>query len=512
MRRASRRARAGPGARRCPLIATPFGAARLRPLWLLLFLAVGCVRTEPTATPTVPAPTPVPTATPRPCPSLQALVDAAAPGARVRVPPCTFREAVEVSRPITLVAEPGAEIRGSDVWSDGWSARGGRWERGGLPTLERHGECQKESPRCRWPEQVFVDGRPLLQVAADPGPGQFAVAGDRVILGEDPSGRLVEVSTRTSWVVGPADGVTVEGFAMLHAANSAQRGAIDNRGGSRWVLRGNRLSDSHGPAVSFNGGSDHELIGNDISRSGQLGVHGNQARGVVVRGNEIRENNTEGFDPRWEAGGLKMTEMADLTVSANEVSRNAGVGLWCDIGCRDVTFSGNRVHHNAYEGIIYEISRAARISGNLVWENGWAGRHWGFGAGIICQNCADSEVVENVVAWNGGGIAVLEQDREIVDTVNDVTVRGNTIVCAPGARALVWLADSTPRRIFRSGARNRGVENRVGCAGDDAFSWDGRDMAMEAFARTPGGAGTRPMAGLEVERVLALWGLPARPG
>ena len=54
---------------------------------------------------------------------LQSLVDEAAPSAVVSVPACVYRETVTVTKPIALVAEPGAEIRGSDVWSD-WTQTG----------------------------------------------------------------------------------------------------------------------------------------------------------------------------------------------------------------------------------------------------------------------------------------------------------------------------------------------------------------------------------------------------
>ena len=49
---------------------------------------------------------------------LQALVDAAATGATLDVPPCTYREMVRITKPLTLDGHGQAEIRGSDVWSD----------------------------------------------------------------------------------------------------------------------------------------------------------------------------------------------------------------------------------------------------------------------------------------------------------------------------------------------------------------------------------------------------------
>ncbi|MEX2426103.1 MAG: hypothetical protein WD401_04990, partial [Thermomicrobiaceae bacterium] len=84
---------------------------------------------------------PEPTATPEPEPtkepaqdnnevapgtSIQQMVDNAGSGATVRVPAGIYRETVTINKPITLIGEPGAEIRGSDVWTN-WSGSGSNW-------------------------------------------------------------------------------------------------------------------------------------------------------------------------------------------------------------------------------------------------------------------------------------------------------------------------------------------------------------------------------------------------
>ena len=194
--------------------------------------------------------------------------------------------------------------------------------------------------------------------------------GSEVRLADDPTGRTVEVSTRARWITGRADDVRIEGFRMGHAANPAQNGALNTDGRARWTIYRNVLSDAHGPIVSIQGGTGHVLMENDISRSGQLGVHGTDASDVLVQGNRIHQNNLAGFDPVWEAGGLKMTVMSRLTLTGNEVMENDGWGLWCDIDCRDTTISANRVYRNTRVGISYEISRRGTIVNNIVWENG----------------------------------------------------------------------------------------------------------------------------------------------
>ena len=161
-----------------------------------------------------PAATSTPTATPGGTPStaptgcattIQALVDAAASGSVVSVPSCVYRETVTITKPLVLDGGGVAEVRGSDVWNSGWSQSGGYWVRGTVPAFSTGGSCQSGTERCLWPEQVFFDGRPLLQVAANPASGQFAVNGARqVVLADDPNGHTVEVTTRKAWVTARA--------------------------------------------------------------------------------------------------------------------------------------------------------------------------------------------------------------------------------------------------------------------------------------------------------------------
>ena len=260
--------------------------------------------------------------------------------------------------------------------------------------------------RCRWPEQVFFDGKPLRQVAGSPRSGQFALDSDRrVLLADNPAGHTIEVTTRSFWIKAASEGVTVQGFTMRHAASPAQRGAIDVRGYANWTIRGNVLSDVHGTVVYIDGPSNVNLLDNDISRGGQQGVNGS-GDGTVIRGNRIYENNTEGFDPAWEAGGLKITRARNLIIDGNEAFNNDGPGLWCDIDCDGAVFTNNRAHHNARQGIAYEISHGGTIAGNAVWENGWGFSDWGWGAGILCNTCDSTEIRDNIAAWNADGIVV----------------------------------------------------------------------------------------------------------
>lgn len=455
--------------------------------------------------------------------SLQALVDAAAPSATVNVPACLYREVVKVTKPITLAAQPGAEIRGSDVWT-GWTKQGKHWTKGGLPSFSAHGECRSGSDRCKWPEQVFIDGKPLTQVASNPSGGQFSVSNGTVSLADDPTGHTVEVTMRPHWIDGKADGVTIQGFAMKHAGNSAQRGAISNNGHSKWTVQDNVLSDVHGPTVTFLGGANHKLLRNNLSGGGQIGAailphwsNNDRPRDVLVQGNTIHHNHTEEFDEGWEAGGLKAVEVSRLTLDGNDVYENAGAGLWVDCDSRDVVIKNNRVRDNANAGIFFEISDGAKIFGNRVSGNGLSYDDWGWGAGIVVSTSRNVEVYENKVAWNGDGIAVMEQDRGSGRSVENVYVRDNVIISTEKdyRYGLAWLSDRKQQRIHAPSANNRGERNAFWFGTPEhstaRFEWREATSQLAAFSATPGGQAARYLTDAETEQVLTAARIPLTP-
>ncbi len=454
--------------------------------------------------------------------SLQSLVDAAAPGAVVSIPACIYRETVTINKPLTLDGQPGAEIRGSDIWSSGWKKRGKYWTRGTVPTFPQgnwpcmpwsHGEC-------RWPEQVFFDGRPVEQVAANPQSGQFAIdSGRRVILADDPRGHLVEVTTRQYWIIGQSDNVIIQGFTMKHAATPAQYGALSNDGHDNWTIQNNTLSDAHGAVVSLRNANGLKLLNNDISRGGQEGIHGTAATDVLVQGNRIHDNNTEAFDAGWEAAGLKMTVMTRLTITGNEVFANDSPGLWCDINCNSVEFNANRVHHNSRFGIGYEISRSATISGNSVWENGWGNTGWGWGAGILSQNSGDVDVHDNIVAWNADGISIISQNRGDSPPVTENNVHDNKMFSTTtgdyNEYALAWLED-WDGRLFDPSSNNHGANNAYWfeAAMSSPFAWADQRFSSDKLAdfnTTPGEKNGRYLSVQEKGQVLTAAGVPVSP-
>lgn len=448
--------------------------------------------------------------------SLQPMIDAAAPGATISLPACVARETLRLDKPVTLIGRSGTEIRGSDVWT-AWQRNGATWiSDQAVPALHAHGSCREGTSRCLWPEQVFVDGVPLEQVASGdpPAAGEFGLDQARhVVLGQDPAGHLVEVSVRTRWLVPTVDGVSIVGLRMRHAANDAQEGAITDDGHELNVVD-STLSDAHGAVISMTGPG--RIIDNDIFRGGQLGVH---KGGSIIEGNRIHDNNTEDFSWGWESGGVKSV-LGGQVVVANEVYDNNGPGLWWDGYDGGVVIQGNRVHDNAAAGIQIEIGTDGEVADNVVWNNGAQDAEWGWGAGILVSSSSGIDVIDNAVAWNADGISVISQERDDAPPrIADVRVDRNVIIGTDGRPeasqnyGLAWLEDWSGQ-LFDATSGNGGTGNRFWYStgeGDTRWAWAGDIDRLDAFAATPGGTDSRYLSAEEKSAILAAAGIPPAP-
>jgi len=425
----------------------------------------------PTPTPT-PAPTPIPTPTPTPTPAPTVVagpppaLGASGSGARAQAIPAgavtirTTDDAAKVVRSqpagATFVFEagihrrvsitprsgdvylgrPGAVLRGSVVL-EGFALRGGQWAVAGQRSeLYATGACGSgggaKRATCQPPEQLFVAGERFWQVGSvgELGPGRwyFDYANDRVYVGEDPRGRLVELSTTPQAFHGSARDVTIAGLVIEGYANRAQTGAIE-AGGSGWVIRENELRFNHGPAVRTN--HRMRVLDNWIHHNAQIGI-GGVGDDVLIVGNEISYNHTPGlFQTGWEAGGTKFVKTNRLVFRDNWVHHNAGRGFWTDIDNRDTVVEDNLVEWNSEGGIVHEISFAAVIRRNVSRYNGLGFQTWLWGAQILVQNSSDVLVEDNAVfvsAQGGDGITVVNQQRGAGWVSERVIVRNNRIV------------------------------------------------------------------------------------
>jgi parallel beta-helix repeat protein len=308
---------------------------------------------------------------------------------------------------------------------------------------EKHGRCTGDAPVCDRPEAFFIDDAPLKQVKdkQSVGPGRFYLdhGTGRLYFADNPEGRKVEVTVAAFAFESTAPNVLIRNLTVEKYASVAQKGAIHGWG-SGWIVEDCEVRLNSGAGIWIGAGG--RVRGCDVHHNGQLGI-GGRGSDLLVENNDIRANNTHGFDFEWEAGGLKMARSEHVVLRGNRVRDNVGPGLWCDIECRDVLYENNVVENNADAGIFHEISFRGVIRNNVVRHNGTAGKGWLWGDDILVSASQDVEVYGNSVTVSPGrcGIMLVDQGRNdhgpfyktrenrVHD--NDVTFEG--AACAGGA-------------------------------------------------------------------------------
>lgn len=232
-----------------------------------------------------------------------------------------------------------------------------------------------------------------------------------------------------------ATGVLVQDVTLQHFKNSASTGVIHGVRNWRIIRVTAQLNASVGVAIA----AGTVVQGGKYVDNGQTGIDGYKADGAVVDSVEIARNNTaRAFDSNNEAGGLKMANGSNVTLSNDYVHDNGGPGLWGDVDCAGWTVINNTVANNKGNGIMYEISHGptngqgaiTKIDNNKISGN--------TSAGIYISNSDGVEASGNTVTVPSGNAAI----NAGIDIINDkrgsgpfgvwqsvnVTVQGNTII------------------------------------------------------------------------------------
>lgn len=227
--------------------------------------------------------------------------------------------------------------------------------------------CEGDSPRCKYLNELFLDGRRLKHVArsVEVGPGTWFLdtGNSSVCMGDDPEGHVVELSV-TPWAFNAtlAPKVTLKNLVVEKYATNTQGSAIGPGCAVAWNLDGAEFRLNHSRAACIYGSS--VVRGSYFHHQGQLGLTGvgNQ---MVVERNEISHNNEAGYLTNWEAGGLKSFRGWNLVIQNNYVHDNRGSGLWTDYDNQNSVFESNRTFNNN-GGISAELSFDQKIRYNVV--------------------------------------------------------------------------------------------------------------------------------------------------
>jgi parallel beta-helix repeat protein len=362
-------------------------------------------------------------------------VNTAPSGSTIVIRGGTYGEQVNVLRSLTIQPYPGEKVwlTGSDVVT-GWVADAGAWRKDGwTPSFTRADSSTTVAidpayPLAGWPEMVFVNGAALRQVAsrAEVGTGTFYVddAGNRLYIGTDPTGRLVEASARGEALSLRAPGSVVRGLGFRHYATPfAKMGAVKGYA-DRVVFENNVFLDNALAGLSVIG-ADAKVVRNTMAGNGKLGFHSHLSDRLVVEGNRVVGNNTERFHIAQAAGGAKITTSRDILVRANTMEENHGNGLWFDMSVYGADVVGNLLRNNYRGGLQFEVSANALVASNVIVGNRERG--------IYVLDSSDVEIWNNTLSRNGRNIFVLEGNRTstvdpaITWDVARVNIRNNVL-------------------------------------------------------------------------------------
>jgi parallel beta-helix repeat protein len=415
---------------------------------------------------------------------IQAAVDANPPGTTFLVRTGThYNQRVRPKDGQMFVGEPGAVLTGAEEIT-GWGPDGQWWSVGGRTRNPRvSGHCEADTPRCNHTNDLFVDDITFRHVGsvADLAPGRwfFDYEADRILLGEDPAGRRVELSVTEQAFFGDADDVRIFDLTIEKYAVAAQQAAVDSRlgvgtgFGEGWIVDNVEVRLSHGVGINV---TNRGIIRNSSSHhNGQLGISA-QGFDVLIENNEIAFNNLAGFWHDWEAGGTKFASIDNVVVRGNYVHHNVGMGLWVDVHARNSLLEDNRSEYNYRSGISVEKSYGTVIRNNHVEGNGLddpRGEMWLWSAGILVYVTTDAEVYGNTVVNNANGISAIQQNRGSgpygENIVVNLWVHDNDITMDRGYTGAVQDVGSTA--IFTS--RNNRFENNTYHGRVDAqqFRW-----------------------------------------
>jgi parallel beta-helix repeat protein len=368
----------------------------------------------------------------------------------------SYHETVTISRGVTLQNYPGeaAWLDGTRA-VDGWVQDGSAWRVDGWTTRFdasvgfSKGDTDGTSsgwqyvnpahPMAAHPDQVFVDGAQLHQVASR----SSVVAGtffldestSQLYIGTNPSGRDVRATTLAKALNVRASGTTIRGIGVRRYAPSIWHIGAVTVEQPKVRLEQVRIEDSATIGLGVIA-SDVVLDHTSVLRAGLLGVHAATADRIRVVSSRFDGNNWEQFNSAPVSGGMKAGRSRGVTVVDSSISGNLGHGYWSDVSVYDTKILDSNLTNNTATGVFLEISARGTVAGNLIADNG--------AEGIKINNTSTVSIWNNTVVRNARPINIVQDSRTPANTsygddyrypndpemtwlVGPVTVRNNVI-------------------------------------------------------------------------------------
>jgi hypothetical protein len=346
---------------------------------------------------------------------------------------------------LTIQSAPGEAVwaAGSDVMT-GWTSSEGDWFHNGFTPSFSAGDLNptlvnSTHPLAGDPDMAFIDGRQLTQVGSRAAvvPGTFFVddPNNRLWIGDNPAGRVVEAATRDEALTIKGAGTVVRGIGFHHYATHISRlGAVKARANS--VRFENVVVADNAAAGLSVMAADAVIRSSSATGNGQLGIHGEGANRLLVEGTLLRGNNRERFSAIASSGGLKATNSDNVVLRRNLADGNFAHGLWLDLSSDSGTIVRNVARNNTAAGIIIEMATSEIVASNVSVYNE---------AGIIISETSAADVYNNVTIGNNRPIHVQDGFREPQPV--DIAVRNNILSSpAAGSSRPLFIADDVNQK------------------------------------------------------------------
>lgn len=314
------------------------------------------------------------------------------------------------------------------VWFDGaetvsgWTQSGNVWVKGGWnaffdssPTFVKGAPdgtsvgyvwLNPDYPLAAHPDQIWVDDVALTQVGsrAAVNAGTFFVdqANKQLVIGTNPNGKRVDVSTLGKALSIRAEDSTVRGIGVRRYASSMPTKGTVTADFPGITLENMMIVDN--ATTGFHTWAKNvELRNVTVAGNGYMGFSGHNADGLKVDSLLSYANNTQHFNRTPGSGALKVTATKTVTVQNSSFIDNWGQGVWFDDSVQNITFTGNDVVGTEGNGLVLEISEHATVADNLIANSGIAG--------ALITNTGNVSVWNNTIVGNKRNVNIVEDAR-----------------------------------------------------------------------------------------------------
>ncbi|RHA41945.1 right-handed parallel beta-helix repeat-containing protein [Cellulomonas rhizosphaerae] len=354
---------------------------------------------------------------------------------------------------------------GEAVWFDGsstvtgWTAAGSAWVAPGwnFDFDSRVSFTAGSDESSRWldpaypmaghPEQVWVDGVKLTEVGSlgEVTKGKFFTdtAGNRLVIGTNPSGHDVRASTLEKAIQIQGAGSTVRGLGVRNYADHlATLGTVSaempNITLENLVVQDNATM---GVEVWAKGATFRNLT---VSGNGMLGLNASKSDDLHITDSVFSGNNSEHFKDAPASGGAKLHNSTGVLIENSLFDSNVSGGLWFDVSMRNATVVNTTVSNNGSTGMEVELSQGILLAGNYFVGNERAGLEIYDAGGVQAWNnvVADNELYSVRMLQD----ARVNSDAAVPWQLRGVTLRNNIIDTTPTAVVPILVQDLTATR------------------------------------------------------------------